>query len=156
MNQSKNLHLEHWRKETKTQSRLNCYLTLNREYKLAEYLYSVRDTKQRQILTKYRLSDHQLAVETGTYRQTWLPREERVCGHCSTGEVETETHFLLRCEKFSSLTNFYCREIAKKITNFHILTPEEKMSVLLGEETSAPLAAKYVSACLRLRDSQSL
>ena len=65
-------------------------------------------------------------------------------------------HFLLHCEKFSSLRNFYFREIAKKITNFHILTPEEKMSVLLGEGTAAPLAAKYVSACHNLRDSQSL
>ena len=95
MNQSKDQYLEHWKNETKTQSRLNCYLALNREYKLAEYLHSVRDTKQRRILTKYRLSDHQLAIETGRYRQTWLPREERVCAHCSTGEVETEMHFLL-------------------------------------------------------------
>ena len=33
-------------------------------------LYSVRDTKQRQILTKYRLSDHQLAIETGRHKKT--------------------------------------------------------------------------------------
>ena len=72
MNQSKDQYLEHWRNETKSQSRLNCYLALNREYKLAEYLQSVRDTKQRRILTNHRLSD-QLAVETGSYRQTWRP-----------------------------------------------------------------------------------
>ena len=109
----------------KTQSRLNCYLTLNREYKLAEYLLSVRDTKQRWILTKYRLSDHQLAVETGRYRQTWL------CAHCSTGDVETEMHFLVHCEKFSSVRDFHYQEIAKKIPNLQMLTPR-------GETGSSP------------------
>lgn len=36
-NQSKDLYLEHWRNETKTQSRINCYLTLHREYQMAAY-----------------------------------------------------------------------------------------------------------------------
>ena len=153
MNHSKDQYLEHWKSQTKTQSRLNCYLTLNREYKLAEYLHTVRDVKQRRILTKYRLSDHQLAVETGRLRQTWLPREERICAHCSTGEIETEIHFLLNCEKFSSLRALHFGEIANKVVNFPMLTSEEKLVVLLGEGAAAPLAAKYVSACHSLRDS---
>ena len=52
---------------------MNSYLILNRNYELADYLLSVIDVKQRQILTKYRLSDHNLAVETGRHRKTWLP-----------------------------------------------------------------------------------
>jgi transposase len=69
MNQSKDSYLQHWKNKTKSQNRLNCYLALNREYELADYLYSVSDTKQRQILTKYRLSDHQLAIETGRHKK---------------------------------------------------------------------------------------
>ena len=78
MNHSKDQYLEHWKNQTKTQSRLNCYLTLNREYKLAEYLHTVRDLKQRRVLTKYRLSDHQLGQpdrserETGSVTTNWL------------------------------------------------------------------------------------
>ena len=34
---------------------MNFYLTIKREYKLAEYLLSVRVTKQKQILSKHRL-----------------------------------------------------------------------------------------------------
>ncbi|KAJ8268684.1 hypothetical protein COCON_G00138560, partial [Conger conger] len=58
--QNKTIFLEHWNNQTKTQNKLTCYLALKREYKLAEYLVTVRDMKQRRLLTKYRLSDHNL------------------------------------------------------------------------------------------------
>ncbi len=75
--QSKNTYLEHWDQETKTQSKLQFYRTLKSNYELEDYLQSVRDTKQRRILTKYRLSEHRLAIETGRHRKSWLPREQR-------------------------------------------------------------------------------
>ncbi len=77
--QSKNTYLEHWDQETKTQSKLQLYRTIKSNYELEDYLQSVRDTKQRRILTKYRLSEHRLAIETGRHRKSWLPREQRVC-----------------------------------------------------------------------------
>ncbi len=110
--QSKNTYLEHWDQETKTQSKLQFYRTLKSNYELEDYLQSVRDTKQRRILTKYRLSEHRLAIETGRHRKSWLPREQRVCVHCETGEIET--HFLLHCHKYISIRNIYFN----KLTNF--------------------------------------
>ena len=35
--------------------------------------------KQRKTFTRYRLSNHSLAVEKGMQRQAWLPREESMC-----------------------------------------------------------------------------
>ena len=99
----KTSYLTNWENETKILNKLNCYLTLKTEYKNAEYLYSVRDTKQRQILTKYRLREHQLSIEKGRHKKTWLPKEEHLCGHCITGEVETEMHFFLRNTPFTNL-----------------------------------------------------
>ena len=58
--QCKNSYLE--------QHKLECHWALKREYKLADYLSTVRDSKQRQILTKYRLSDHSLAIEKGRHK----------------------------------------------------------------------------------------
>lgn len=52
MNQCKDTYLEHWDNQTKSQSKLQCYLTLNRNYEMAEYLDTVRETKQRQVLTQ--------------------------------------------------------------------------------------------------------
>ena len=47
-----------------------CYLALNRQYVVADYLTTVTDRKLRKTLTRYRLSEHSLARETGHHRQT--------------------------------------------------------------------------------------
>ena len=81
---------------TKKQSTLECYLALNREYTVMEYLTTVTYPKLRTSLTmyRYRLGEHSLAIENGCRRQTWLSREDRLCAHCPQNEVETELYFL--------------------------------------------------------------
>ena len=57
MRKQKDNYLTHWKELTTTkQSKLECYLALNREYTVAEYLTTVTDTKLRKALTMYRLS----------------------------------------------------------------------------------------------------
>ena len=63
--QCKETYVEHWKEETKSQSRLECYLALKRDYESAEYLSTVRDRKQRKVQTNNKLSDHKLATEKG-------------------------------------------------------------------------------------------
>jgi len=47
------------------------------------------------IETNYRLkSAHSLALETGRYKKTWLPKEERRHQQCEGTSVETELHLL--------------------------------------------------------------
>ena len=69
---------------------MECYLALKREYALAEYLSTVNDPKLRKTLTRYRISEHSLAIEKGHPRQTPLPREDLLCTHCTQNIVETE------------------------------------------------------------------
>ena len=52
------------------------------------------DPKLRKSLTRYRLSEHSLAIEKGRHRQTWLSREDRLCFHCTHNQVEIELLFL--------------------------------------------------------------
>ena len=54
-----------WNDITCSQHQLETYLTLNRQYTVAEYLTTVTDINQRKTLTMYRLSDHSLAIEKG-------------------------------------------------------------------------------------------
>ena len=56
MRQQRNYYLTHWKLLTKKQSKLECYLALNREYTVAEYLTTVTDPNLRKALTVYRLS----------------------------------------------------------------------------------------------------
>ena len=92
-------------KKNKKNSKLECYLALNREYTMAEYLTTVTDPNLRKALTMYRLSEHSLAIEKGCRRQTWLSREDRLCAHCPQNEVETELRFLTSCQMYDHITH---------------------------------------------------
>ena len=66
---------------------------------------SVLYSDQRNLITKFRISAHQLRIETGRYERKKnqagkipiLEREERVCLYCNLSKVEDESHFLLEC-----------------------------------------------------------
>ena len=66
-------------------------------------------------MTKYRLSEHSLAIEKGRHRwKTWLPVEEGIKD----------------------------------------LSDESRLPILLGEDAeSCGLAAHYIAACHKMRDS---
>lgn len=107
-------------------------------------------------LPKYRLSDNNLAIEKGRYKKAWLPREQRICGHCTTDEVETEMHFLLYCPKYEKIRQQYFRIFSNKIPNFSLHNDNEKLAYILGEGQHSRIAAKYVAACHTLRDSEDI
>ena len=147
--------MNYWTSITKTQNKLQCYLDLNREYTVSSYLSTVTDEKLRKTLTMYRLSDHKLAIETGRHRQTWLPREDRLCQLCPQREVETEQHFLLQCGTYEDLRTKFFTKMKCKLPNFDTLSDQTKMQHILGEHSvSAREAARYVSTCHSLRDNQ--
>jgi hypothetical protein len=58
-------------------SKLFLYSKLKSDIKLEEYLKSERNFKNRQLLTKFRLSDHNLEIELGRYKN--IPRNQRHC-----------------------------------------------------------------------------
>ena len=60
------------------------------------------ETKQRSILCKIRLSAHNIAIERG--RHLGLHTSNRICTTriCKTGDIEDESHFLFKCEKYSN------------------------------------------------------
>ena len=109
--------------------------------------------RQRHVLTKYRLSDHNLAIETGRHRKNWLPREQRICGHCETGMVETEEHFLLHCGKYKQIRESLFPKLHNAVPSFPSLNNRDKMAILLGEGPTAAMAAQYILQCHELRDS---
>uniref|UniRef100_A0A671U6T8 ribonuclease H n=1 Tax=Sparus aurata TaxID=8175 RepID=A0A671U6T8_SPAAU len=74
INQQKEIYIAYWKETTKRQSKLKCYLTLKRNFTLANDLSTVTDAKLRKALTMYRLSEHSLAVEKGRHRQSCCQR----------------------------------------------------------------------------------
>ena len=122
-------------KAQRERGKLETYLALNRQYTVADYLSTVSDKNLRKILTMYRLSDHSLAVEKGRHRQTWLPREERLCCHCDEEAVETELHFLTQCNKYTNIREEFFPKIEMVCPEFKRMTEKERLPLrplLLG------------------------
>merc|ERR1712082_102586 len=148
-------YITYWKNAIKKQSKLECYTALNREYTMADYLTTITDSKLRKTMTKYRISDHSLAIETGRHRQTSVPREDRRCSSCPQGEVETELHFLLHCDKYKEIRASFIPKIIQKNKEFETITDTSALQYILGEKLECTtLAAHFVWNCHQLRDSQ--
>ena len=80
--------------------RLHLYRTIKEEFKNEDYLQLPR-FEARKVITKIRCSDHSLEIEKG--RHLIIPREERICKICNSGEVENEHHFLIECQSYEHL-----------------------------------------------------
>jgi hypothetical protein len=57
-------------------------------------------------------------IETGRY--TNIPRNERICKNCTNQEIDDETHFLTRCQKFSGERDDLLNSISAKGKNFYL------------------------------------
>ena len=64
-----------------------------REEKCEDYLRQVTNILHRITLTKLRLSNHKLAIETGRYVRPYNKPKERICSICKKKDVEDEIHF---------------------------------------------------------------
>ena len=149
----KDEYTEQWQNENKIQHKLLCYQSLNRDIQLAEYL-KTKNPKEIRILTKYRVSDHELEIERGRHLKVWRPREERVCTHCHQ-DIKTELHFLCTCPKYEGLRTKYFQKFEKHIPGFTTYTEDKKLPFLLGEDkNTAWLAAKYVFSCHNTRNNK--
>ena len=57
---------------------------------------------KRIIITKWRLSSHNIKIETGRYTTPFTPREERVCSECPLS-VEDEHHVVFQCPLYRNV-----------------------------------------------------
>ncbi len=109
------------------------YLALKRQYSVADYLTTVTVLCQGSSLFSVRLSEHNLVIDTGRYKKSWLPKEECFCQLCKEGKVETELHFLTECTKLQPFRTKYFPKFKHNHPEFDHITNINKIPVLLGE-----------------------
>ena len=92
------------------------------------------------MLTKLRLSAHQLKIERGRYSNT--PVEDRLCRQCDLGEVETEEHFILTCPKYHQQRDDFLKSAGMTEKD---MAPNDKLIAILDPgKTQAPKCAKFL------------
>jgi hypothetical protein len=75
---------------------LYLYRLYTTNYVMSPYL-NLKSYQLRKAICKFRLSSHNLRIETGRHSKPKTPRENRICKLCTVGEVQDEIHVLLSC-----------------------------------------------------------
>ena len=90
-----------------------------------QYLDKIVNPKLRSVLTKLRISAHNLRVETGRYARNRLERNERKCLICAnSNDIEDEYHFIILCNVYNDLrvkyqsSYLYTNPSVHKFVNF--------------------------------------
>ena len=101
-----------WYSDINNSQRLASYSRIKHSFESESYLDNISERKYKIALSKFRLSSHNLEIETGRYNSK--PRSERIYRLCQMNVVEDEFHFLLTCETYTNLRRnyfkpYYCR-----------------------------------------------
>ncbi len=102
-------------------------------------------------LFRFRISSHNLRIETGRYTRPKTPEIERKCLYCSAQALENELHFLTECPLYLMERNELFDVIIKYIPNVFNLIEEEKFSIIMSSEIKPITDAqgKYVYKCFK-------
>ena len=97
-------YIQYWTARIKTFSKMDTYCLLKQRFGLENYIRDVNISVHRKIISKMRISNHRLAIETGRFSKTL--RNKRICLFCKAYnifEIEYEQDVLLRCSRFTEI-----------------------------------------------------
>ena len=76
------------------------------------------DDRKRSVITRWRLSNHKLFIETGRYQTPYIDRFDRKCFQC--GILEDEAHAIYDCPAFEFIRLRY-QTLLRKYDNVKLL-----------------------------------
>lgn len=97
------------------QSLCRYYVELNLMNKSLIYNSMLSDY-YRMIISRWRLSNHRLNIETGRYTKPITERKDRVCTLCKI--VEDEQHVIFICPRYEDIRRKYEEIVIGNIRNF--------------------------------------
>ncbi len=101
--------------------KLRTFKLFKNEYKFENYLSSARNLKHVQALFRFRISSHNLMMETGRYTRPQTPENDRLCLHCQAQTVESESHFLLNCDLYRLEHAELMRKLPENILDISVM-----------------------------------
>ena len=130
----KKRYIIYWKnKINNNEGKLRTYKTFKNNFIFEPYLNQVNNSNDRKSLTRLRTSAHNLEIERGRYLN--IPAEERTCKLCNK-DIGTEVHFLLECEKLSTIRNKHLKDILNTNPNLNTLNKSNLFIYLVSSEHS--------------------
>ena len=72
--------------------------------------------------------EQSIVIVKRVHRQTWLPRGNRLCTHCSNRVVEHEFLFLTNCNKYNNIRETYLSRTEDICSGFIKMKREDKIT----------------------------
>ena len=88
-------------------------------FEFENYLNVIKDFNLRKILTKFRLSDHNLEIELGRRRSPKVPVNLRFCRRCDFNLIDDETHLIFDCPIVTVQRKELFEECCQVLDNSH-------------------------------------
>ena len=139
--------------------KLRTYKLFKDEFKLENYLITIQNINHALALTRFRISSHNLRIETGRYtRPNKTPPDQRTCLYCPSQAVEDEMHFLLKCSFYDTERLILITKVKMIISNIPSLTMEEKFKIIMSthDQTILDALGKYIYTCLKKRSNTNI
>jgi exonuclease III len=135
--------------------KLRTFKQFKNEFKFENYLNTTKNINHALALCRFRISSHNLRIETGRYTRPKTPPELRTCLHCSSQAVENEEHFLLQCSLYNKERLVLLNVVNNVLSLLPSLPSNEKFNIIMECKDVQVLAAlgKYVFCCLNKRSS---
>ncbi len=131
--------------------KLCTYRHFKKTYMEEQYLRLVENPFERRMLTRFRISAHNLYIESGRYKK--LKRSDRICKLCELNEVEDEYHFFMKCTFYKTLRELYIKELTVQYS--HPYSWEAFLYVMqLNDKESVNKVATYVYKGMEKRKTQ--
>ena len=114
-----------WEHEKAKSSKLSFYHNIKSSFQKEPYLDETKIPTNRYRTTRFRISAHDLEIETGRYSN--IPRENRSCKWClltlSSNIIEDEPHLLYDCDLYAELRTKLSNTIRNYVSNNSNLVP---------------------------------
>jgi hypothetical protein len=135
--------------------KLRTYKTFKTDFRLEPYLSSPYNPHYNLALLRFRISSHNLCIETGRYTRPKTPEEDRLCIYCNKNEVENEIHFLINCPNYTQERIQLLEEISPLIPNLLGQDPHGQFVSILSNKIPEVLNSlgKFIYKCFEKRAS---
>ncbi len=127
-------------------SKLRTYALFKNKPGLEKYLLDIKNTDVRKQVTKFRLSDHKLRIETGRVEN--INAEHRYCPFC-LDKVETEAHMLLACPIYEETRSLTFSTLERDNAEFTSYNDNEKIIFIM--KNISPAVSKFIFTAFELR-----
>ena len=116
----------------RTETKLSLLFYSKNLNKPSKYLNHIVDRNKRSLFSKIRLGTFDLEIEKS--RKYNIPRAERICQLCDSGEVEDIAHFILKCPKLTKHRQHFINTLSASNNSFGVLSQEQKLKYLYFNE----------------------